>query len=263
MGADTYCLICGCTFRQPIMGMNVCMDDRVRRFFDDPEVNNWCRKVTIIKKDNQNVNITLYDAHPEYDDPELFHYGNFGSFHTDNNVVEYNLSRDLAGEEHCIAAHTECIQLLKDEFDYELKYKDYEIDDYTNLIKGQDYGLITGYQEQWFNFLRMYDGGSRNYYMLKSPLKNEKNKGRIVKLWTKIFSGKVEKPVYWEGICDSRSGGKFWKIDFDPTSPETTIVTFGSLGSDGQKRTKTHSTVVEAKEYADKQTAAKKKKGYS
>ncbi len=69
--------------------------------------------------------------------------------------------------------------------------------------------------------------------------------------------------AYWRGTAASASGGKFWEISFDEADRSITMVTFGSLGSNGQTRSKDHASADAAQKYADKQVKAKEKKGYS
>uniref|UniRef100_A0A6C0J6M6 WGR domain-containing protein n=1 Tax=viral metagenome TaxID=1070528 RepID=A0A6C0J6M6_9ZZZZ len=66
--------------------------------------------------------------------------------------------------------------------------------------------------------------------------------------------------MFWKGINDSSSGGKFWQI---AVSGSDTVVTFGKINTDGRKSTKSHETENDAIEYVKKQIKTKQKKGYT
>lgn len=60
-------------------------------------------------------------------------------------------------------------------------------------------------------------------------------------------------------VCDSSSGGKFWEC---VVSGETVTCRWGKVGSDGQTKSKDYASEAAAQKDADKQIAAKQKKGY-
>mmetsp|Transcript_64078 Transcript_64078/g.88050 ORF Transcript_64078/g.88050 Transcript_64078/m.88050 type:complete len:115 (+) Transcript_64078:13-357(+) len=53
---------------------------------------------------------------------------------------------------------------------------------------------------------------------------------------------------------------KFWSIK---VVGDTTHVSFGKIGSDGQQQVKSHASTAAAKAFASKMIASKEKKGYS
>ena len=122
MGKDIFCLICGVGFRHPSIGMNVSLYDDVKRYFSYGNYD-WCCTATGITKDNNYIDLSVKNNKINDSMQALMKIDSF-QFDSKN-----------------IIAHTDCIKLLENEYNYKLKYGDFELEPYTNLIVNQDYEL--------------------------------------------------------------------------------------------------------------------------
>uniref|UniRef100_A0A6C0LJH8 Uncharacterized protein n=1 Tax=viral metagenome TaxID=1070528 RepID=A0A6C0LJH8_9ZZZZ len=85
-----------------------------------------------------------------------------------------------------VPCHKACHQLLKKYLKYNLKLSD--IDKKLNWggVTMLKWGIMKRYHSQFFDFHRLID--DNNEWLIESPLKNTKNRERILKLWKPIIS---------------------------------------------------------------------------
>jgi hypothetical protein len=160
---SNYCIICGGPFRNEFTnddGQNVKMED-------DSE---WLINSFTITKEEKKLDSGLVDcgvskcANGEY-------------------CVSRGLWKDIDDNKKAICCHQDCYSLLEKEINYKLKFNDVDgmLDYWTGaLLERKLYGKMTEYSfGQEFEWMAVLDDG----WLLESPLKNKKNKGRILKIW--------------------------------------------------------------------------------
>ena len=98
------------------------------------------------------------------------------SFVEKNNIKYYTPSTNNQDNEGYLM-HIDCYNVLKKKYG-DFKYNDIKLDNYYDLPK-INYGSIKKYQEQWFYQNLAF---SEKPELLESPLKNKKNKDRILKI---------------------------------------------------------------------------------
>lgn len=87
-----------------------------------------------------------------------------------------------------IVIHQDCHKLLAEKLNYHIKYDDVtQINEYSGkrISKMFNYGLITNYQSQVF---MIEEATNENPWIILSCLENDKNKKRIISMWTNIIN---------------------------------------------------------------------------
>jgi len=167
---EEYCVICGAPMS--LIGLENTLVPLHRKY-------TWLQKFMGINKDNKKIPLEGYDYGPHLFDKN---HNKFvitswdWDFYAKNKVLDYG-----------IAVHKDCYKLLKKEFNYDIKFTD--VYDFLNKKAKKTnfkfYKSMTKHMGQFFNDDQPFPKSS--YYLLESPLKNEKNKKRILGLWrTKV-----------------------------------------------------------------------------
>ena len=91
--------------------------------------------------------------------------------------------------------HHDCYKILKEKYG-NFKFNDIKLDNYYDLPK-INYGSIKKYQEQWFYQNLAF---SEKPELLESPLKNKKNKNRILKIKSFIKKSKDKSKTKKENL---------------------------------------------------------------
>jgi len=87
------------------------------------------------------------------------------------------------GDNYGIVCHKDCYKLLQDELGYNLLFSNVcrLMDDYNSILRPKSkYGKMAKYVEQFFDIDSVK---KEDMWMLESPLKNNENKQRILKIW--------------------------------------------------------------------------------
>lgn len=178
-----YCIICGAPFDAQYE-IERDSDDDDSGSDDFIEINHkwlkWLEKIYVISNDDTKIR-------PEYIDSGE-------AFDADNNELDINTCplhwnhESWADKKPSVACHRNCYKLLKSEFDYKLKFVDVVnlLSDGNATIKNYNlYGKMADYSfDQDFN-TEIF--GTDDEWLLKDPTKNNKNKKRILKMWSKLI----------------------------------------------------------------------------
>jgi hypothetical protein len=195
MGAwDLYCPVCGNpSYRSKIKWLNKCS----MLLADNTVVHNTINMDYLLFGKSTNDNNNRYDH--MYDHNSLYN-----SLHQTRPSINYG-----------IMVHTDCWKYVKQDHDIELKYGDLVA---NGKIISIDFGVISKYQSQFFEYERVYSDG--NEYMCTSPLKcDEKNIARIKKIIRSLKlkssdrkSPSISATFFKPGTCKIGNDGNFWHI---------------------------------------------------
>ena len=192
-GSDIYCIICG----GPPLNRSIINNTNLLKkvLKNNPDVTDWERPENLIEDDIKNISkseikaltdsIKILSRHDWLNNFIALLPNNKtipvtydGDFFIDKKGVEY--SADEADSYYMktgIFMHKNCYQLMK-------KYKEINFNEIKSKINlnffiNMDYGIIKKYQHQFFQQILAY---LENPYLLENPLKNLKNKDRILSL---------------------------------------------------------------------------------
>jgi len=213
---DVYCFTCGL----PCHGENSYME--LAEETGDEYIINETKK--LIKKFgylNSNIFLTAddrivrnckeTDCNISFVSPAGEYFTQIGYGHLYNMNMEYGI---MPG----IFIHTSCWNWIKKTYDVELKYSDLPIDAYQNSIAspvpGINFGPITEYWEQYFNYIRMIE----NDDMFMIDRNDPKNIARIKKIVTqyklkrdpKRIGPNVSATFFKEGNIKIGNNKNFW-----------------------------------------------------
>lgn len=239
---ETFCPICGL----PI-GYN---------YPDKPKNLLWLNNVTIVNAKNQTIQFNLYEKYSEYDIAGTIIYKNVcyvlsKYLYPKNNhrvsqqdmlkatglnilvdgkeIINFITPQENAVTEiiESYAMHTACYDLIKKQFNYELKYctiKQITSDDFGILnrkLYGKEYLKFS--DTQFFDFEGIMDKNNTSaIFITQNPLINSANKHRIINIWTNIVnklknkkcrpSPSMTATFYNVGTIKYGNNGKLWII---------------------------------------------------
>jgi len=105
-----------------------------------------------------------------------------------------------------IACHGACYKLLSTKLGYKLKFADVcrLLQKHNNLLKpGSKYGAMAKYQEQFFEYYKVYQ---KDKYLLYSPLFDKQNQERILKIWKPLIPKLKSRPSPCESATTFKKG---------------------------------------------------------
>lgn len=162
---------------------------------------NWCDKTCIIIDNDKKIN----NNNLIMDDRGYFEI-NEQSYDTEKFMWGADINKSLI-------CHKSCYKLLSDKLNYKLKISDVEnklndksllksygkvVDKYTGKQDFSGMGMILNNNKWWINFEMLLDDGkkieiSKNIDFLMDPLKNKRNRDRILKIWKPLAKKKITK----------------------------------------------------------------------
>jgi len=184
MGADVYCLICGGTLFNSVKYVETNEEVKLKKY-------EWLEKVWGIDKEENRISL---------DKMESGDWGNYSMKKGMDFFVAKYTWHFKGIDNYGMAAHKDCVKLMEKEMGYSIRFVDVcdKVDD-RNLMKGVNYGEMKKYQSQWFLLDEAFE---ENRWLLESPLKNERNRERIMKMWEKMM-GKLRRNKPRPSPCES------------------------------------------------------------
>ena len=186
---DEYCVICGGPLRNFFTKGREMYSEDTNNFFIIPKTitkYNWLNKLYIITSVEENIK-ALGEQYTEY-----------GEFKVKNNlyiITPMNWHNDsfknIKG--YGTVCHRDCYELLIKELDYFLSFSNI-----CRLLKGENnllrkrYGAMDKYIGQDYDY---YSANKENSWLLESPLKNIRNKDRILNIWKPLVDRFNKKPL--------------------------------------------------------------------
>lgn len=163
-----YCLICGGPYR------NEAIDD------DDNEIIHeecdWLTKSYTITEKNKKYPTDMIDCGESKYQNKKF------------SVCPLNWDDKDKEEIIAIGCHRDCYKLLKEEFNYQLKFSDVHDKLHEYLCVLSDTTIYGKMDEYAFGQEFENNAFVENKWLLENPFKNKKNKNRILKIWKPLIN---------------------------------------------------------------------------
>lgn len=167
----------------------------------------WCKKVMLISRENEIIRNPIESE--------------YGLYYKNNKFYSIRYIFDDDKYIKSILCHIDCYNLLNKTLKYNLKYEHVcrLIDDYFNVLKTTSkYGKVMNKYSFWLNFnwskllikdylntkkiMNNIEINTEDLFIVESPLKNSKNKNRILKMWRPLVK-KFAKAKIRNSPCES------------------------------------------------------------
>lgn len=197
MGADSLCLICGCGFDVRITKTSKNGDKSIT-----PAQYKWTHQKSYVNNKNELISLAGYTANGDY--------GEYSKGDKEVVAIKTQWHFEYPKTDYGIICHNDCLKLLET-LGYKLKFSDVcrLVDPYTCQLKSRArYGKINVYNWQYFDSTEAH---ANDPWLLESPLTNDLNKARVLKLWSPLVP-RLQKMVTRPSPAESATDFKVGKV---------------------------------------------------